>query len=148
MPHKTLKLICRSCFWAEKLYALESPHTCRGCDRKTETKPALLTDPPKICPVCGLAYFYIERDFSKPLGFFILLACVNLFLILNALSPSGWNTLVIAAGFALDAIIYKLAGIRTVCYNCLTEFRGFAANPDHKEYDLVIAARFTNKVGN
>lgn len=142
---KTLKLICPSCFRAEKLSVQEKTHTCRGCGRKTEIKPELLADPPAICPVCGLAYFYVEKDFSKPLGFLILLVCANLFLVLNAVSPSGWNVLVIAAGFVLDAVIYKFSCLRAVCYNCLTEFKGFTINPEHKEYDLAIAARFTNK---
>ncbi|MBI4244580.1 MAG: hypothetical protein HY606_10870 [Planctomycetes bacterium] len=121
---------------------------CKRCGSITQVATEKITDPLQICPVCNYAYFYIESNFSKPIGLFILLAAASIFISLHIINPSGWNVLVIAAAFIIDAIAYKISGFRTVCYNCLTEFINLKINPEHKEYNLIIAARFTNQNNN
>jgi hypothetical protein len=140
-----LTAICSNCYKSQSLdISKQRSHHCIRCSSAINLNPAQIPDPLTICPSCNYAYFYIEPNFPKSLGLIVIVLSIIIFITAQIISPSPWYVLIIATAFLLDTFAYKFLGLRTVCYNCLTEFRNFKINPEHKEYNLIIAARFTN----
>lgn len=82
------------------------------------------------CPQCGYAYLYIRKDFNKLLGCAIIAVGA-------LLSPKTMG-ISLAVCALIDAVLYKRLRNITACYICGTEFRDYAVNPAHKEFDLAL----------
>ena len=82
----------------------------------------------KKCPVCGWGYFYIRKDFSKPLGCSIIMVGA-------LLSPVTFG-MSLAVCALLDWWLYRRLRQVTACYICGTEFKDAPVNPEHREFDL------------
>lgn len=96
-----------------------------------------------VCPVCGKAYFYREKDFNGWIGGAILLAAAVGFLVMadrNLWIAMGF----LAAAALLDLAVYLLVPFRYVCYSCLASFHGAPEIPAIGGYDLGVAGRFAD----
>jgi len=85
------------------------------------------------CLACGHPELYTQRDFPRAVG-------IGVVVLAAVLAPFTWYLSLVAAAL-LDALLYRFAPTRTVCYVCGTSHRGFADEPRHPRYDLGIAER-------
>ncbi len=84
------------------------------------------------CVLCGKAYFYNRRDFSKALGCLILLAAIIL---------SVWTYgISLAVAGIVDWFLFKRLKHLVVCYICDTEIKGSVT--DAPEFDLHLHEKY------
>jgi hypothetical protein len=101
------------------------------------------------CPRCGVAEFYLRRDFPPVLGVTVVAAgCVLAFAL--GMRYGFWPLfLTLAAMAAVDFWLYKKLPNAAVCYVCKSEFRGFAPNPAHGPFNLahldMVEARYRSE---
>ena len=140
---KVITIYCNKCYKKFKS-TVESTVSCLKCDISYSTKQSKEMNETGIidvCPICSCGYFYKERDFSAKIGMLVFVSSAALYLYY---AEYIWSILFLVAAAVLDAIIYFSSGNRTICYQCLSEFRGFTDNPNHKSYELGIASRFSD----
>ncbi len=53
-----------------------------------------------------------------------------------------WVWIVLGGAVLVDAALYFVTGIATVCYRCRAEFRGVAYNPAHTGFDLATSEKY------
>lgn len=114
--------------------------SCAPCEIDYPLKTALLPEEPaplEICPRCEGKEFYIQKDFNRKLGLIIaILAALVIYLIFGLTWKSLVGLMLIAA---LDAALYRVLPLITICYRCKTIYRGFQINPSHQAFDMHIA---------
>ncbi len=140
------RVFCRDCLTPQSfdIAAGDRSATCPGC-----AKPLSLDLPPgdaaraslEKCPACGCTGLYLESDFPRLLGWGILLATLILFLYAVVHWPR-WSTFVLLGVAGLDYLVYRALPLRTVCYRCCAEYRGFPVNPAHRGFDLETAQKY------
>lgn len=114
--------------------------TCRRCGADVPLTWAAVTDPAgrvARCAVCGVSEFYIESDFPARLGCLVLVGCIVAFLATE-------NLWILVVSGAANVVLWLLLPVRTICYKCLSEYRGAPRHPDHVEYELARGARFAD----
>jgi hypothetical protein len=85
------------------------------------------------CLACGHPELYTQRRFPRWLGLGIVVLAA-------AFAPAThYLSLLGAAG--VDALLYRFAPTRVVCYRCSARHLGFAAVPRHPRFDIGIAER-------
>lgn len=94
----------------------------------------------EICPICGLAYFYIDKAFPHRFGLYIILGAIVGYFVIENYFPGMGIFLLVGIGI-VDFLLFFLVHEKTVCYKCLTEFRRFKRNPKHGRFELGIAER-------
>ncbi len=114
----------------------ESFH-CEACDQTTpfterEVKP---DQEVKVCPVCSCDEFYLQKDFNRRLGFFVVIIS-GLLAFLLMLQEHILGFIVLLAVTGLDVFIYSKLRTVTVCYKCHTIFRSFPRCEEHRGFDL------------
>lgn len=91
--------------------------------------------PIAACAACQVPHLYIEKDFPASIGCAVMVGAVGAFLY--------WENLWILLGAAaVDGLLYLVLPWRTICYKCLTEYRGWPRNPEHQRYELTTAAQY------
>ncbi len=140
------RVFCRDCLSPRSfdISGGDRSATCPGCSKPISLDlPA--TDaaraPLEKCPACGSGGLYLESDFPRLLGWGILLATLALFLYAVVHWPR-WSTFVLLGVAGLDYLVYRSLPLRTVCYRCCAEYRGFPANPGLRGFDLETAQKF------
>ena len=93
------------------------------------------------CLVCGNKLLYVQKDFNRKLGIWIVIvgAAVSIWLYFTSLYLALVS---LAVAAALDFLLYHLLGDVTVCYRCEAIHRGFPLNHGHSTYDLHVAEQF------
>ncbi|MBI4178200.1 hypothetical protein HY522_02100 [bacterium] len=142
---REINFYCRACGNGFLLAGPPFPENshCEKCDLDYPLNPRAIgapDDPVRICPRCGGEEFYIQKDFNRNLGLVItILAALSVYLVFGLTWKSLVGLLVIAA---LDAVLYHVLPLITLCYRCKTIFRGFPLNPDHQAFDLHIGETY------
>ncbi|HEV3165646.1 MAG TPA: hypothetical protein VGZ22_16585 [Isosphaeraceae bacterium] len=118
---------------------------CRGCGRERVVGPNAFEDGKlSSCPVCATEDLYIQKDFPQGLGLGIVVVGF-------AISTLFWffympisATATLMATAALDLILYYLVRDVTICYRCLSQYRGDGANHADRfhPFDLAIGERY------
>lgn len=94
------------------------------------------------CPICGTPELYIQKDFPERVG----MAIVALGVVLASIAWANYSwigTFGILFSFGIvDWIFFYTRKNVTVCYRCLAQYRGMAANPDHHGFDLAIGEKY------
>jgi hypothetical protein len=89
------------------------------------------------CWICGTEEFYIQKDFNRQLGLFIVLVSAGLIFLVMLVTQDHLLGIGLLAGVALaDWIVYRLIRNVTVCYLCHSLYRGFPQHPDHAGFYL------------
>jgi hypothetical protein len=119
------------------------PVACANCGKSaTAASPESFAPGGVIghCAVCPSDELYLQRDFPRRAGMFVMISGAVIFLML-----AGWRENIIA-GFAvlggvalLDFLLFRFLPVVTVCYRCRAELRGLAPNPEHKGFDHHVA---------
>jgi hypothetical protein len=98
----------------------------------------------RSCAWCATTDLYIQKDFPHALGLAIVISGF-------VSSTVFWYFRMPVAAFAslistaaLDVVLYYLVPDVTICYRCLSQFRGAGSNPDGRfhPFDLAIGERY------
>jgi hypothetical protein len=118
---------------------------CRQCGESRPLRAeAIAHEDLQACPLCLTSDLYIQKDFPQGLGLFIVtvgFAISTVFWYYEMPIPAY---LVLVASGLLDLLMYHLVGEVTICYRCLCQLRGPAANPlgRFRPFDLTIGERY------
>jgi predicted RNA-binding Zn-ribbon protein involved in translation (DUF1610 family) len=129
---RTIAFACTSCG-----NAVEGPlapsATCPRCGVAiplSGTDALLETGGVAPCPVCGGADLYQQRDFSRRLG--LALAAIGLL----AGPFTQWISTVVAV--VIDAALYLLVPVVTICYACEAQQRGVEKAHLPEKFEIAI----------
>lgn len=113
---------------------LSCPH-CR-LDFRGSGDPPSGTAPLRACWVCANDEFYVQKDFNRELGLWIVLSSgMIVFLIMLLIGHlEGIVCLLLIA--AVDWLVYHWLSLCTVCYLCQSIYRGFPPNAEHRGFYL------------
>lgn len=107
--------------------------SCAGCRRETalpEARGVPEGSLPPACPVCGCAERYSQRDFNRKLG--LTLAGIGLLL-----GPfTAWISTVVA--IAVDAVLYLIVPLVTICYACNAQLRGMRKDQAPPGFEIAV----------
>lgn len=91
------------------------------------------------CPRCAGPHLFLQKEFPRRLGLAAAVVGAIAFLMLMGMEHIYAGFAVLLGVALLDSVVYALAPVMTVCYNCQTEFRRTPHNPRHGAYDPKIA---------
>ena len=118
---------------------------CPGCGRETKLgrTPAVRSgNRVDVCAVCGHPDLYVQKDFNRSLGLFIVGVGILASLVLFAMGEPVLAMGALLGMAAVDGLIYLLVGDVTVCYSCHAIYRGFESNPEHGPFNLELLERY------
>lgn len=118
---------------------------CRGCGHEREVRAdALLADGLRKCPLSATEDLYVQKDFPQGLG----LAIVIVGFVISTVfwyydRPVPALGVLLVSALADMALFYIVPDV-TICYRCLSQFRGVGANPEgrFKFFDLAVGERY------
>ncbi len=98
----------------------------------------------RACPFCATPDLYIQKDFPHGLGLAIVLVGFAVSTIFYFYYMPAWALAVLLATAALDLLLFYLVTDVTICYRCLSQYRGDGSNPDGRfhPFDLAIGERY------
>jgi hypothetical protein len=98
--------------------------------------------PVASCWICGGDEFYVQKDFNRKLGLWIVLTSfLGVFLVMLLVEHRvGIYCLVLLA--LIDAVAYARLPNVTVCYLCQSIYRGFPLNPAHRGFYLGLEEKY------
>jgi hypothetical protein len=119
--------------------------SCHACGTVRPLHPAVSARSElSACGFCATEDLYIQKDFPHGLG----LAIVIVGFLISTIywyfyRPIGAMAVLLVTA-ALDVILYYLVPDVTICYRCLSQFRGVGANPGQRilPFDLAIGERY------
>jgi hypothetical protein len=114
------------------------PRACPSCDWTFSAPgmPPNENDPIGACWVCGNEEFFIQKDFNRQLGFFIVATSFTIIFLVMLLAGHRWGIYCLFGLAAVDYVAYRLLRNVTVCYLCNTIYRRFPLHPGHKGFYL------------
>jgi hypothetical protein len=98
----------------------------------------------RSCALCATTDLYIQKDFPHVLGLTIVITgFVSSTVFWYFRMPIGAFAALLSTA-ALDFALYYLVPDVTICYRCLSQFRGAGSNPDGRfqPFDLAIGERY------
>jgi ribosomal protein L37AE/L43A len=112
---------------------------CPHCDHllPVAANPSLPT-----CTICGGTELYKKKDFPHSLGMAILVVACLASTLTYWLREMGLTWTILLGSAAFDGLLYLWVKDVIVCYRCQAHFRGVAANPEHKPFELTIHERY------
>ena len=131
MSMRSVRTRCPSCKakMQRSLDVAEFPpgFTCGRCETgiPLRGREAFSRSELEHCLICGHPSFYAEKDFPRPLAFFIVGVGILL---------SFWTygiSLIVCGLF--DVVLFKMLPMMRICYRCRAEYRGF---PHHDGIEL------------
>jgi hypothetical protein len=116
-------------------------HTALACPRCGFTYPGPaaspdLSGPLSRCVVCGSEEFYVQKDFNRQVGLWIVGGAAGLAFLVMVIWGHLWGLLVLAGVTLADLLIYQLLPQVSVCYLCQTVYHGLPENPRHQGFYL------------
>ncbi len=118
---------------------------CPACGQSRNLRPECIDgDGLRACPVCATEDLYIQKDFPQGLGLAVVVAAIvtsTVFWYLDRPVPA-LGVLLLSA--LVDMALYYRVGDVTICYRCLSQFRGTGANPGGRfaPFDLAVGERY------
>ncbi len=142
-----LTFSCKNCGTVGYVSPLEGAleATCRRCGQaRTIDASGCAAGELLYCPVCSTADLYIQKDFPKGLGLFIVLVGFAISTVFWYYEMPLFTYLVLIISIALDFLMYYRVPDVTICYRCLSQFRGKGSQPTSrfKPFDLGIGERY------
>ena len=118
---------------------------CRSCGRALVLRPETLgEDGLRACPLCATEELYAQKDFPQGLGLAIVIlgfVVSTVFWYYDRPVPA-LSVLLVSA--LVDMALFYLVPDVTICYRCLSQYRGPGANPGSrfKHFDLAVGERY------
>ncbi len=138
---------CPGCGRIGSVLAVESGSsaTCRACGQSRELRPdARDADGLRACALCATDDLYVQKDFPQGLG----LAIVILGFVVSTVfwyddRPVPALSVLLVSALADMALFYTVPDV-TICYRCLSQYRGEGANPGgrFRAFDLAVGERY------
>jgi hypothetical protein len=96
------------------------------------------------CAWCATGDLYIQPDFPHVLGLFIVISGFVVSTIFWYYRLPIWAFAVLLSTAGLDLVLYYLVSNVTICYRCLSQFRGSGSNPKARfvPFDLAVGERY------
>lgn len=118
---------------------------CRGCGQSRVLRPESQDgEGLRACPLCGTEDLYLQKDFPQGLGLFIVIAG---FVVSTVFwyqdRPIPALSVLLLSALADMALFYTVPDV-TICYRCLSQYRGPGANPTgrFRAFDLAVGERY------
>lgn len=111
---------------------------CEGCGGTIPFRgpPADASRPVEACAVCGCEEFYVQKDFNRNLGLWVVVGSGLVAFLVMLMAGHIWGILVLFAVTLVDWVVYRCLRDVTVCYLCNTIYRGFPQCADHRAFYL------------
>lgn len=96
------------------------------------------------CAACATDDLYVQKDFPQGLGLVIVIVGFiigTIFWYYN-MPLLTYGVLILSA--AIDLLLYRYVREVTICYRCLSQYRGSGSNPGgrYKPFDLAVGERY------
>ena len=117
---------------------------CEACYLKVPMNASsVATDQPlDECVLCGTREFFVQKDFNRRLGLFLVIISALVALLAMVTIGHRWGIPILLAVSLVDWFIYGRMRNVAVCYLCHTIYREMPQNPDHKGFYLGSEERF------
>jgi hypothetical protein len=120
--------------------------SCRACGCARDLRAESLdAEGLRACPLCATEDLYVQNDFPQGLGLAVVIAG---FVVSTAFwyydRPLPALGVLLASALADMALFYLVPDV-TICYRCLSQYRGEGANPGgirFKPFDLAVGERY------
>ena len=137
---RSIHFKCRACEGEILVSPSETDRvTCPHCKQSLEVfMNTSIVDRSVVtaCVSCGHDAFYVQKDFSRPVGVAIVGLGIAASLYFFARNQPIFAMSALAVTALIDFLAYFLVGDVTVCYSCHALYRGFLRNPEHEAFDL------------
>jgi ribosomal protein L40E len=138
---------CPECHRVGSVSPVESSTaaTCRSCGHARDLRrEAIDAEGLHACPLCMTEDLYVQKDFPQGLGLVIVVAgfvVSTVFWYYDRPVPALSVLLVSALA---DMVLFYLVPDVTICYRCLSQYRGEKANVAgrFKAFDLAVGERY------
>jgi hypothetical protein len=135
---------CRSVTNVAPVEAREAA-ACRGCGRALDLRRGAFDEGAlRACAVCATEDLYVQKDFPQGLG----LAVVVIGFVTSTVfwyhdRPAPALGVLLVSALADMGLFYLVPDV-TICYRCLSQYRGVGANPGgrFKPFDLAVGERY------
>lgn len=142
-----LTYTCPNCDAVGQIASVEAEYlaTCPGCALTRElTRSATVGGELSACAWCATEDLYLQKDFPHGLGLAIVVSgfvASTVFWYYYMPIPAF---AVLLSTAALDVALYYLVPDVTICYRCLSQYRGTGTNPEGRilPFDLAIGERY------
>jgi hypothetical protein len=96
------------------------------------------------CAVCATEDLYVQKDFPHVLGLSIVVVGFVVSSIFWAYYMPIAATAVLLVSAGIDLVLFYLVRDVTICYRCLSQYRGAGANPAgrFRPFDLAVGERY------
>ncbi len=118
---------------------------CLSCGSEREVRPdSFGPEGLRKCPLSATEDLYVQKDFPQGLGLAIVIAgfvISTVFWYYDRPFPALGILLVSALA---DMALFYIVPDVTICYRCLSQYRGLGANPEgrFRYFDLAIGERY------
>ena len=138
---------CAECHAVNRVEAIEAKAEarCAGCQAVRKLRPeAFESQELRACLLCATEDLYLQKDFPQGLGLTIVAAGFVVSTVFwyrdEPLPALG----VLLASALADMALYYLVPDVTICYRCLSQYRGAGANPEgrFRGFDLAVGERY------
>jgi hypothetical protein len=123
--------------WVEDGAASTARCDACGLDWDNREAPVPTADHPvEHCWLCGNEEFYVQKDFNRQLGVFIVVTSALLVFLVMLLTDHRVGLWLLAGIALVDFFVYHRLSNVTVCYLCQSLHRDFPQNPQHTGFYL------------
>ena len=142
-----LTFACPTCGIVDRVAALEhaSAATCRGCGLVHELHTDAIDATGLLaCSWCATDDLYVQKDFPQALGLLIVIVGFAISTVFWYYEMPLSTYAVLMASALLDMYLYYHVPSVTICYRCLSQFRGTGCSPDGRfhPFDLSVGERY------
>lgn len=142
-----LTFCCPSCGAVGRVAPAETAPeaVCSHCGTARALREGSVQDGELVaCPWCSTADLYVQKDFPQGLGLFIVFVGFAISTVFWYYEMPIAAYLVLLVSIFFDLVMYHRVKDVTICYRCLSQLRGDAANPGgrFKTFDLAIGERY------
>jgi hypothetical protein len=142
-----LTFACPNCGTVNRLAPVEpaASATCAGCGQARELHRAAADgDGLHACCWCATEDLYVQKDFPQALGLLIVIVGFVIATVFWYFERPLATYGVLLASALLDMYLYRRVPSVTICYRCLSQYRGTGSNPGGRfqPFDLAVGERY------
>jgi predicted RNA-binding Zn-ribbon protein involved in translation (DUF1610 family) len=92
--------------------------------------------PVRSCGICGCGEFYLQKDFNRRLGLWMVVGTCLIAVLVMLLVDHLLGLVVLGVLTLIDWFLFRRLKAVSVCYLCNAIYRGFPPNPEHGAFYL------------